>query len=269
VTIKNPEAPATDAQLNAIAKMAAKLGQTVPTEGLTKGEASECISQLAHTLDAQKTAAPAPAKPAVSLMALAAQLEGKPAVAKALKDGDLEPGHVEQAAKMALSPGRTMRITLEQAKTLLSWFPVLCAEVDPTEADAAMELALQLFVNPISDEQLTGKPAESKPANDVPAGHYAIGAEGETKFYRVQYGKPGTKWDGFCFVDVQASDDYYAVKGKGKFEVLDAITAQGIVESAKRYGHELGKCGMCLKTLTDPVSIANGIGPDCAKNLGL
>jgi hypothetical protein len=103
----------------------------------------------------------------------------------------------------------------------------------------------------------------------APEGYYAIGAEGDTKFYRVQHGKPGTKWDGFVFVDQQASDDFYAVKAReAKAAVLKAIEDQGVLESLVRYGHELGVCGVCHKTLTDPKSIANGIGPVCKANLG-
>jgi hypothetical protein len=42
VKIKDPAAPATDAQINAIVKMAAKAGVATPAvAGLTKGEASD------------------------------------------------------------------------------------------------------------------------------------------------------------------------------------------------------------------------------------
>lgn len=37
------------------------------------------------------------------------------------------------------------------------------------------------------------------------------------------------------------------------------------VEQAKAYGLRYGRCCVCGKTLTDPASIQNGIGPVCAK----
>lgn len=36
-----------------------------------------------------------------------------------------------------------------------------------------------------------------------------------------------------------------------------------------RYGRELGSCGLCGRTLVDPVSIEAGIGPICAEKFGL
>jgi hypothetical protein len=38
--------------------------------------------------------------------------------------------------------------------------------------------------------------------------------------------------------------------------------------AAKAYGLKTGRCCMCSRELTDPVSIANGIGPICAENFG-
>lgn len=99
---------------------------------------------------------------------------------------------------------------------------------------------------------------------DVPAGHYAIdGADGTTKFYKVDRPTEG-KWAGYTFVKVQASDDYHPVKGGAKHTVLAAI-AQDPKAASIRYGQELGKCGVCNRTLTDADSIAAGIGPICAE----
>jgi hypothetical protein len=117
-----------------------------------------------------------------------------------------------------------------------------------------------------------GAKSSAKPqkASHVSNGFYAIdGDDGDTVFYRVQHGKPGTRWDGFVFVDRQASDDFYPVRAREqKAAVLKGIEEQGVLESLVRYGHELGVCGVCHKTLTDPPSIADGIGPVCKSNLG-
>lgn len=47
-----------------------------------------------------------------------------------------------------------------------------------------------------------------------------------------------------------------------------AIIAQDPAAAAKVYGKETGTCCCCGAELTDPVSIANGIGPICAGNYG-
>jgi hypothetical protein len=39
-------------------------------------------------------------------------------------------------------------------------------------------------------------------------------------------------------------------------------------EAAIRYGKELGRCGICNRTLTNNDSIALGIGPVCAEKVG-
>jgi len=39
-------------------------------------------------------------------------------------------------------------------------------------------------------------------------------------------------------------------------------------QAAIAYGKVLGQCGICARTLTDPESIARGIGPVCAANYG-
>jgi hypothetical protein len=45
--------------------------------------------------------------------------------------------------------------------------------------------------------------------------------------------------------------------------------AENPAERAKQFGIKTGRCSCCGAELTDPVSIANGIGPICADNWGL
>ena len=65
----------------------------------------------------------------------------------------------------------------------------------------------------------------------------------------------------------------------GKFIAVGAAhkdTAALLLEIAKNpgaaarmYGKKTGTCCCCGRELTDPVSVANGIGPICAENWGL
>lgn len=99
----------------------------------------------------------------------------------------------------------------------------------------------------------------------VPAGRYAVVLNAEThyRFFKVDTPTEG-RWAGYTFVDEQASDEHWPVRGARKGEVLDAIRAAGPLEAMKAYGREIGECGHCGRTLTDPASIAAGIGPVCA-----
>lgn len=252
-TIKNPTAPATGPQLGFIRTLANEKGYDLSTSSLdmdtlTKGQASALIGVLKDYV--------APTAPKQSLEDVAAALTAKP---------DL-PFTAESDRPVA-------SLTVAQIRRALTWFSVLGAELDPTEADeelaASLELALTLATTPeepvVAPKTVAPKTADSM---GIVAGHYAIGEPGETKFYRVTYGKQGGTWAGFCFVDVQASDDYYPVKGASKFDVLEAIKADPYA-AAKRYGMEIGRCFKCHKTLTKAESLEDGMGADCKRSLGL
>lgn len=103
---------------------------------------------------------------------------------------------------------------------------------------------------------------------DVPAGHYAVtGEDGTTDFYRVDRPEKG-RWAGYVFVKLQLSDDYQNCSIPTAKAILAKIEEAGPREAAIRYGHELGKCSICNRTLTNPESIEAGIGPVCAQNRG-
>jgi Family of unknown function (DUF6011) len=115
-------------------------------------------------------------------------------------------------------------------------------------------------------------PREVRPSTtgfpEVPEGHYAIERDGVLKFYKVDHGRPGTRWDGYVFLAVQASDDYHPIKNREiKQQILSGI-AKDLEEAMTRYGQEIGRCGRCHRTLTDAESRAYGIGPDCRGKLG-
>lgn len=111
----------------------------------------------------------------------------------------------------------------------------------------------------------TAKPGESL---NVPDGRYAVEREGKVMFYKVENGKAGSRWEGYTFVKVQASDDLFPVRDKdARKEILSAI-ASDPKEAAIRYGKELGKCWRCSKTLTNGESREAGMGKDCREAVG-
>lgn len=104
-------------------------------------------------------------------------------------------------------------------------------------------------------------------ATTVPAGRYAVEVDGQVKFYRVDRPTQGT-YAGRVFVKVQASDEMHRLPWPIQVATLHAIAGVGAKAAAIRYGQELGRCGVCNRTLTDAESIAAGIGPVCLAKFG-
>lgn len=103
----------------------------------------------------------------------------------------------------------------------------------------------------------TQAPRVARPT--LPEGSYAVTAEaGHTAFYRVEVSKRG-----YYTVSLQVSDDFQKLDWAHSQAVIAQIEADGPLEAAKRYGRELGTCPKCRRTLTNPASIAAGIGPVC------
>ena len=109
--------------------------------------------------------------------------------------------------------------------------------------------------------------APEAPQADVPAGWYAIKSTGDNDlaFYKVEKGEG--KWAGRTFVMLvvggQADRNVPRNQVAG---ILARIAADP--EAGPRFGREIGKCWKCHRHLTDEVSRAAGIGPDCAKRVG-
>lgn len=110
---------------------------------------------------------------------------------------------------------------------------------------------------------------------EVPAGRYAVEVAGgeETdgepvlRFFKVDRPEAPSRWAGYTFVKQLASDEEWPVRGRRAKVVLEEIAKNPEAASA-RYGHEIGACGVCGRTLTDAESRARGIGPVCAGRLG-
>lgn len=138
-------------------------------------------------------------------------------------------------------------------------------DYDALTKSNASSLIEELLAQP--NASAPGKSAPDEEVN-VPAGHYAVtGNDGTTDFYRVDRPTKG-KWAGWTFVKLQVSDDYQRVSQAQSDTILKRIEEAGPREAAIRYGHELGKCSLCNRTLTNNDSIEAGIGPVCARNVG-
>lgn len=103
----------------------------------------------------------------------------------------------------------------------------------------------------------------------VPAGIYAIMADGEVKCYELDHGKEGTRWDGFEFLSRVSSDDRWPIKNRDeKARIMSAIQAD--VEAAGRLAAQtLRRCRnpKCKRTLSDTKNphYGRGYGPDCGE----
>lgn len=104
---------------------------------------------------------------------------------------------------------------------------------------------------------------------DVPEGRYAVFNEEARaiRFYHVQKPTDG-RWKGYVFLNVQAGDDRYPIRNRDARDKILALIAKDPAAASLAYGRELGHCGVCGRTLTDPDSIDRGIGPVCAERMG-
>lgn len=105
-------------------------------------------------------------------------------------------------------------------------------------------------------------------ADEVPAGRYAVetedGATNELAFYKVDRPTEG-RWAGYVFVKHLVSDEEHRMSQSAGAAILRKIAAVGAEAASARYGHEIGECGVCGRTLTNDESRARGIGPVCAE----
>lgn len=104
-------------------------------------------------------------------------------------------------------------------------------------------------------------------AEYVPDSQYALQAtDGSYVFYQVRRGKKDTRWAGFVFVDrlVGHPGDWakYPVKGDSRIGVLRGLAVDPKA-AAQAFSREHGVCACCGSPLSDPFSIANGLGPVC------
>lgn len=125
-------------------------------------------------------------------------------------------------------------------------------------------------------ELRTAAPAPSTgTAVTIPAGRYAVTTD-EIRCYAIDYGKEGTRWAGYTFLNRISSDDRFPIKNPAeKARILDAIRAD-VEASALLAALTLRICRgtmkngqPCGRTLSDTKNpyFAQGYGPECGKNL--
>lgn len=132
------------------------------------------------------------------------------------------------------------------------------ATLDCSKASAWIDNLLKL---PDKERERRGNDADLP---DVPEGRYAVeNDEGELRFYTYDRPRHGY-WAGRTFLSVLASDERIAIKGHAaKATILQKILDAGVYEAMVRFGHEIGVCGNCGRTLTNRISRELGIGPVC------
>lgn len=116
---------------------------------------------------------------------------------------------------------------------------------------------------------LQGKPVPGTPAPvkavlgyDVPAGHYLVNGV-HVWVKKGKYGGPKT---------LVVGSVYHGSLGGQKAIVWlndNLATEQAAYSCVLEYAKVTHKCGVCNTKLTDPKSIAAGIGPKCAKYYGV
>ena len=98
---------------------------------------------------------------------------------------------------------------------------------------------------------------KAKATAPTPAlGYYQV----DDTYYVVAESKAGNayakEWNGYGW-------DYVGRAPFASLAGVDPLTA----EQAAEFGHAFGRCIVCGRTLTDPASVAAGIGPICAQGL--
>lgn len=119
--------------------------------------------------------------------------------------------------------------------------------------------------------ELSRKEGKSGGNYSMPAGRYAIEDDDNVwHFYEVNKPTEG-RWEGYTFIKmlVGAPGDYQKVdmNPQRRHHVLSIIEANQ-KQAMLDYGLQSGVCGRCHSPLTDPQSLARGIGPKCATMSG-
>lgn len=148
-----------------------------------------------------------------------------------------------------------------RAEALLAFEDLLRDGLDRKGASAHIDSLLE--------RQRTKRTTEDRKfdQNTVPAGRYALTTDGDPTFYQVDRPTEG-RWDGWTFVNLihPGGDRIRPIKGGERGKVL-ALLAENPTAYSAEYGKHTGTCGVCSRLLSDPESVARGIGPVCARRL--
>lgn len=106
--------------------------------------------------------------------------------------------------------------------------------------------------------------------SQVPAGHYAVvdPEDNRLKCYRVD--KPsGGKWDGYTFLKVAQSDEWWNCKAREyKMRILGEI-AKDVEAAGKKYAETMTRCRKCNRAIHDQDNpyYTEGYGPECGSKV--
>lgn len=158
---------------------------------------------------------------------------------------------------------------LQRERTLPSEYVVKTErEIRLMEKDEVSRLIGELKVLPYKVPNGNGQPNY-----DMPSGRYALQATpGSDLWMFFQVDKPVRgRWKGYTFIKrlVGAPGDYKKIDmpASDRGQILGRIQAN-IERAMTDYGLQSGVCGRCSSPLTDPQSLARGIGPICIGKLG-
>lgn len=178
-------------------------------------------------------------------------------------------------AKMVEAPRPLRRPTpaqvnyIKDLRTQLGLVPVPPEAAQPKDSDTASSM-----IELLKEELATRIAANPAPTAIAPTalpkvadGYYAVDTDGKISFYHVNSPTEG-RWAGYTFVDVQAGSDFIKLPSQRVRNAVIAKIAVDPKEASLRYGREIGRCGVCGRTLTNQDSRDRGIGPVCADKMG-
>lgn len=174
-----------------------------------------------------------------------------------------------EAPRPARRPSPAQVDYIKDLRTKLGLTPVPPESHQPKDyntASSMIELLKEELANRIKAHPAPTAIAPSATPN-VPNGYYAIDNGDKISFYHVNTPTEG-RWAGYTFVDVQAGDDFIKLPSQRVRNAVIASIAIDPVKASTLYGHEIGRCGICNRTLTNKESRERGIGPVCADKMG-
>jgi hypothetical protein len=162
-------------------------------------------------------------------------------------------------------------MSLQEQKIAPQWWKPLdeatARKLEKDEASGVIQMLKSFADNKATD---SGK-ADYR---DVPAGRYALqmpGPDGHDvwRFFEVQDGKG--KWKGYKFIKrlIGSPGQYQKAQmsREDRMVVMKRLEADPD-QAMTDYGLQSGVCGKCHSPLTNPESLARGIGPVCLRKLG-
>lgn len=193
---------------------------------------------------------------------------------------------IEQALEQSDTDERDAKVFLASYKGTFDFLLDLRGRL---EADPWYELSERQVAAVLRCRDRELSPSQTRPArgsgvdlSPLPSGrrYYAVdNASGGITFFeiaRIADDDPDERWRGWTFVDQVIGGGGSQKLGRqrpgetydGQWPSLLAAVVADPHAAMERFGRELGRCGVCGKTLTDETSRAFGIGPVCREGWG-